>query len=366
MNDDDNDGDYEYNYTIYGPNATLTTWNINAGGIKLYAVWVPLAKDSSNNDLTFQTNNLLTATLSSGLDGGTLASKPNGFVTALKDQRDNQVYAVAKLADGNYWMIENLRLDTAGTVGSNAADPTKTNQSLAQGYGDVFAGLADPETANFSDSTTANSLYYSGTQSGTATINIGTDNSPGYRFPRYDNRNTNNRTSSPTAGANANIYSYGNYYTWAAAMANTANYATYSGASGSDAAGTSLCPDGWQLPLGDQSTGDIESGPSDTANRVKGFSYLDRKMGGTGATQSSADGTAQSKKWRSFPDNFLYSGYAFYSAINNRGSDGRYWSSSAYNAFNAYDLLLGGSRLRPGTDNSNKYVGFTVRCVAGS
>ena len=111
-----------------------------------------------------------------------------GEVKALKDQRDNNVYTVAKLADGNCWMIENLRLDAA-----NSSDRTK-----AQGFGGVFAGLANSEPAsNFyndissSSTTLANSLYYRGTQSGTATIDIGVGDPPRFRMPRYNNVNTN-------------------------------------------------------------------------------------------------------------------------------------------------------------------------------
>ena len=114
-------------------------------------------------------------------------------------------------------MIENLRLD-------NTADHN-SDGTLAQGYGTSstygnFGGLAGAESANFAESTTANSLYYSGTQSGNATINIGTTDNPGYRMPRYNNNNTSSRASNPT-GNGGNMYSYGNYYTWSAAMANT-------------------------------------------------------------------------------------------------------------------------------------------------
>ena len=67
-----------------------------------------------------------------------------GDVTALTDARDNDTYAVAKLADGKCWMIENLRLD-------NTADHN-TDGSLSQGYNPSFIGLADPESANFINS----------------------------------------------------------------------------------------------------------------------------------------------------------------------------------------------------------------------
>lgn len=356
---------------IYGPMETLEGINVSQGGLILYAVWQAAAKDGSNNPIYLQDWNGcsgLTATTYNSTTGK-LTVAPNSVI-ALTDKRDSQVYAVAKLADGACWMIENLRLDTAGTVGNNTIDSTKTNQSLAQGYGDVFAGLAEPETTNFANNTNVNSLYYAGTKSGTATININKNFStnPGYRMPRYRNDNivlAEGETDTTTAN-DVDTYAYGNYYTWAAAIANTTNYTTYSGVNGSDAAGTSLCPAGWQLPLGYQSTGTIESGSSDAANRVKGFSYLDRKMGGTGATQSSTAGATQSKVWRSFPNNFLYSGRAYSSTINDRGSYGYYWSSSAYAANRAYRLYFYSSYLYPGTDDYTKYNGLPVRCVAGS
>ena len=356
MNDDDNDGNYEYNYTVYGPNATINPGNLSAGGMKLYAVWVPLAKDKDNNNLTFQTSGLLTKQLTDTAND-TLASKPNGYVTALKDERDSQVYAIAKLADGNYWMIENLRLD------NNSTTPNWGNDNLSQGFGGVFHGLADVETANFSNSTVANSLYSTDGSNGTynITYNSNDPGSLGYRMPRYNNVNTVSRANDPTSGTNTNIYSYGNYYTWAAAIASTLHYsgptATDPNDKTSETAGTSICPSGWKLPYGRNTGNGSVSG---------GFSKLDKEMGGTGANQSSTAGTTQSKVWRSFPNNFLYSGLAGSSDIGNRGSSGNYWSSSAKNANYAYRLYLNSSNLNPGTTVNNKYNGLTVRCVVGS
>ena len=354
---------------IYGPMETVNK-SLAYGGLKLYAIWKEAAKDSSNNPIYFQDwqtqngcNNLKAAEYSNGA----LTVGSNTF-TALTDKRDGQVYAVAKLADGNCWMIENLRLESTGTVGNNTIDPNVTNRSLAQGYEGVFTGLADPETANFSNSTAMNKLgttnYYGTDDSGATNIidaashtygNPAT-NYAGYYFPRYRNSNTNLTDDYSTTSANANTYAYGNYYTWTAAMANTTFYRSYNGAAntdtGSDAANTSICPKGWRLPLGASRTGTNLS-----------FSKLDYQMGGTGNSQSSTAGTTQSKIWRSFPNNFLYSGYAYGSNILNRGSNGYYWSSSAYNAYNAYSLYLNSSSLSPGTNSDNKLFGFTVRCV---
>ena len=333
------------NPTIYGPNQTITLGDMSAAGLKLYAVWMPIAKDSTNADLTFQTTNLLTTTLA---DGTTLVSKPNGYVTALKDQRDNQVYAVAKLADGNYWMIENLRLGSSATVGNNINDPFITNQSLAEGYGGAFVGLADAEAVNFSNKTTANSLY---------NTDIITGDNLSYRFPRYYNIDTVSSDTNMTLNGrygykNYNIYSFGNYYTWAAAIADTTDYTSIGGHT--DIA-TSICPAGWHLPYGGNGT----SG-TDLGNTSGGFYYLNNKInGGVNATDASS-----SKAWRSFPNNFIYSGDRGDSMTTNRGSQGYYWSSSAEYSGGAIGLSFDSGNAYPGNIIYYKYYGSSVRCVA--
>ena len=346
------------NDTIYGPMETLEGINVSQGGLILYAVWQAAAKDGSNNPIYLQDWNGcsgLTATTYNSTTGK-LTVAPDSVI-ALTDKRDSQVYAVAKLADGACWMIENLRLESTGTVGNNTIDPNVTNRSLAQGYGGVFNGLASAETANFSNSTTANSLY-SADGSTTYTIDPETHKDAnnnyctGYYFPRYRNSNTNLADDYSTTSANANTYAYGNYYTWTAAMANTTYYTSYSA---SDAANTSICPSGWRLPLG---------ASRNTINLS--FSKLDYSMGGSGTTANAntdPTGAVRSKVWRSFPNNFLYSGNAYISNINGRGSFGYYWSSSASGANYAYNLILNSSALYPGTYDYTKFNGFTVRCV---
>ncbi|MBQ9484638.1 hypothetical protein IJU85_00840, partial [Candidatus Saccharibacteria bacterium] len=152
------------------------------------------------------------------------------------------------------------------------------------------------------------------------------------------------------------------------AMANTEYYTTYSGNNGSDAAGTSICPSNWHLPLGYKSTGELDNQEASGTWRVGGFSYLDRKMGGTGTSYStnSVTGASMSSLWRSFPNNFVYSGYWSGARAYDRNSIGFYWSSSACNGSAAYRLYLFSSWVYPGTDDRDKYGVYTVRCVAGS
>ena len=344
-------------YHIYGPNATITftagQYSSPNSGLSLYAVWVPSAGNLQN---------------------WTGCSSMNiGDVTALTDQRDNDTYAVAKLADGKCWMIENLRLDYDANF----------TESLSQGFGKSttygnFIGLATPETANFTNNTTANSVYYSGTQSGTATININTTNYPGNRMPRYRNDNTNtdstinpNTTVANMTGTNQNIYSYGNYYTWSAALANTIYYngptATDADGKTSETVNTSLCPAGWKLPRGGdksrEATNDfwslivtgINNGTNPANYDSSTYPYY------TG----SPEGTNASIALRNYPNNFLYSGLANGPSVGSRGSYGFYWSSTAGNSSDSYYMSLS-SNVSPGSSSSYKYYGNSIRCLAGS
>ncbi|MBR0372458.1 hypothetical protein IJH72_00745 [Candidatus Saccharibacteria bacterium] len=337
------------NAHIYGPNEDITftagQYSGDNPGLSLYAVWV---KSAGN--------------LQSWNGCSTL---PQGNVTALTDTRDNDTYAVAKLADGKCWMVENLRLDTDDSLDS----------SKAQGYGGTpgtygtFSGLANPETANFSNSTTANSRYtsdgtnstYNDTTNPVTLTDVGTTDRPAYRMPRYNNNNTNtNTTLNPNTNVanmtetNQNIYSYGNYYTWASAIANTTHYsgptAKDSNDKTSETVNTSLCPKGWRLPYG-RDTGN--------GNTPGGFYYLNYKNN----NDSNVTGATGSLKLRSFPNNFVYPGLFASSSPSNRGGSGYYWSSTADGHLSSYSLYLGSTGLSPGTNNPSKYHGQSIRCI---
>ena len=361
---------------VYGPNETITTSttagagdaDVSTKGLILYPVWVA----SSGNIQNWSGCSSLTQALAPSTGNrATLSS-----MTALTDQRDGNTYTVARLADGNCWMTENLRLDANNTT-------SDANKLFAQGYGDAtannmgkFIGLADSENSNFTastspaatDPTNANSLYYAGTQSGTATTNIGQINCAGCRIPRYNNNNTNRTLTASHSGTGSTYYhwySYGNYYNWPAAIANTGYYYTTTtdenGYTPSEAAGTSLCPTGWKLPYG-RSTG--------KGATVGGFSYLDIQMGGTGAASSSSTeptGATMSMRWRQFPNNFVYSGNFSTASTSIRGSNGFYRSSTAGDDYyGSYCLGLNSSSVNPGTNNYSKTNGHSVRCIADS
>ena len=281
------------NATIYGPNETITVdsafLNQAQSGtrdIKLYAVWV---KSAGNMQ-----------------DWQGCSSMTTNQVTARRDTRDGNVYAIAKLADGQCWMIENLRLN------NNASNPNWGDPTTSQGFGGVFNGLAASERTSF-NSTAANTLYTM-VNSSTRYVISGNNHMAGdnfnYRFPRYNNEATTAPVQSMMS-SDAQIYSYGNYYTWAAAMGNTQQYRRSDGATGSNNAGTSICPAGWQLPNDDSSTTDSDYNKLRTA--------LTNIYGTTDPTTA---------PFRKFPNNYIYNGQSAGANVYGRGVRGYYWTSS--------------------------------------
>ena len=325
---------YDYTGNLYGPQETITTpTGTSTNGLSLYAIWIKSAGSMQSD----------AANICSGLTVASSTTKTLNSVSALTDQRDNNTYAIAKLADGNCWMIENLRLDAEATRGD-------TNRLLSQGYGTSttygnFIGLADAENTGFSETYMANSLYYSGTQSGTAIIDIGTGtlNSAGTRMPRYNNLNTRSRAVNPTSNTFpidntvGGMYSYGNYYSWHAAIANTIHYdsPTNTDANGktSETVNTSICPNGWRLPYGrDSSNGAVSGGFYNLYNMMKNDIT-----------------TVNGSNFRAYPNNYLQSGDIGDSSIYARGSGGLYLSSTADSFYSAYYLVLYGTGIYPGS-----------------
>ncbi len=323
---------------FYGPQEDITftagEYTGSNNGLALYAVWVKSEGSIQDSTKVSEVCNRLTTAPTDGT--ANLSS-----VSAFTDSRDNNTYAVAKLVDGKCWMIENLRLNNSATL-----TITNTNKPLNNGTNVTLKH-------SYSDTETHNTLSASQDPTTTAWC-ITNAASCDDQSMLFTGNTTNRKTDS--VNNDGNIYSYGNYYNWYSATAGNGTYSKLSGEVAGD-----LCPSGWKLPLGNTSTGDIEQGASNAANRVGGFSYLDRKMGGTGAYQSTAEA---SLRWRKYPINYLYSGYVSGGSLYDRGGYGYYWSSTASSSYGAYYLYLSSSDVSPGTNYSNKYYGRTVRCIA--
>ena len=119
--------------TYYGPNQKITLGDLSTVGLTLYATWVP-----TENDITMQTFNPVA-----------YSDKPVNAVFALRDERDNNVYSIARLADGNFWMIENLRHEESAYITDNTTQPAVSPNTRAQnfyGYGNYYQGSSVGDT----------------------------------------------------------------------------------------------------------------------------------------------------------------------------------------------------------------------------
>ena len=327
---------------FYGPQETITftagEYTGSNNGLALYAVWV---KSEGSIQDTAKVSEVCNRLTTASTDGTANLSS----VSALTDQRDNNTYAIAKLADGKCWMIENLRLDNSATLTAvNTNNPLNdgTNVTLKHNYSDTetyntLSASQDPTTTAWCQSNSAScndqSILFTG--------------------------NTTNRASSPTAN-NVAMYSYGNYYNWYSA---TAGNGTYSFSTNNNSVAGDLCPAGWHLPIGGRKANvDVSDFwklsratiGADPANFADDYFYY------TGTPE----GIDASNKLRAYPNNFVYSGYVGGGSVGNRGSGGYFWSSTAYSSGYAYTLSLYSSTVYPGTDYNLKYSGWTVRCVA--
>lgn len=296
---------------FYGPMETISLntedYSGSNPGLSLYAVWI---KSQGNLQDATKVADICSSLTIAPIDGTANLSS----ASALTDERDNNTYAIAKLADGKCWMIENMRLANKDSDNNDVelSASNTNNPSL-------------PLTNSNTESTTSNHLSPSTNPSSSAWCN--SNSSTCLDQSMLYTGNTANRGSTP--GTNANTYSYGNYYNWYSA---TAGNGTYSKASG-DAAGD-VCPKGWTLPTGGTN---------------KDFATLYSSL------------SSKIANIRKYPNNFIYPGYVYESSIRSRGTYGFYWSKSASSNYNAYRFYFYSSGVYPSSPFYKSY-GFSIRC----
>ena len=202
---------------IHGPNEEMTgnelTFDSN-NDLTLYAVWV-----APESGVTMQTFNS-TAEPYASYDVGT--------VIALSDTRDDNTYAIAKFADGNWWMMENLRLNPATAVdgsGNSTINSLTTNSPTSTFVDTKLAAILDgTDTAHWKTCQSNNSTCDNQISFGTGNINF-------------------NNTASPDAALqNRSWYSYGVLYNYYTATAGNGTYGSSAYDSGS------ICPINWRIP----------------------------------------------------------------------------------------------------------------------
>ena len=356
------DNDTTNDAKIWGPNEIITAPAPNGSPITtLYAIWAP-AETSGGNPVYLQNWTgcpTMTATTYNS-STGTLTVAKNS-ITALTDQRDGEVYTIAKLADDNCWMVENLRLaDTHEENGNTVATTLTTSNTNILSTNNTLP-ITNIYNADSSLAAKSNSLSPSSSQNSTNDTNYGWCANNDAACDDQSRLNTTNTVANITPSQtqyntstnahtdfNNTIYSYGNYYNWYSA---TAGYGTYSSSALTPTDGD-LCPAGWHLPYGGSGTG------NKGGNTSGGFIYLADRM------TAKSHNVVNSNKFRTFPNNFIYAGYWEGGLARSRGNVGSYWSASANTNNNAYRLYFNFPGVNPGNNFYNKYNGFSVRCVA--
>ena len=263
-----------------------------------------------NNAAAPSTKNISNATYMQEV-GECPASLTTGMVYELTDSRDNQKYRVAKLKDGNCWMLQNLKLGRS----TSTLTLTPTNSDVDGNY------VLDNKLP-----------------------------SPG-RFHAYTIDGVpdqNNSTEYYCTGDGTASDWESCYYNWYTATAGTGT--TYIATQG-QSVNNSICPAGWTLPTQPQFSALYNQYPSAAQMEVADPTTTKENTPTVGQVTNTPG--------------FLLSGGYYTGGASSLGSYGFYWSRTASNAQNAYSLDMNTSSVHP-AGSSNKYFGFTVRCLANS
>ena len=317
--------DYSGLNGFLGPNeviddATILA-TIQSEGLSLYAYWIP-----SNGNL----------------QGWTGCNAMNiGDVTALTDTRDNDTYAVAKLADNKCWIIENLRLgdrNDNNEVIVLSSDNTN-NPSLP------IVNSRDQSTGEVL--TSSNSL--SASQDPSSNPWCSTTSVACFNQSLIFTGSTMNPVANMTYSYQQSIYSYGNKYNWYSATAGNGLYET---TWSNTVAEGDICPYGWRLPRGGlKSTGldnndfyvlslEVIGSPPGNYNSSNQPSW---------SNNNNTEGTDASEAIRKFPNNMI---------------PGSLWSLSAWANYGSFAFTVSYEGVIPATQNYSKSTGYMIRCIA--
>jgi len=217
-------------------------------------------------------------------------SMEDGKTYNTTDERDGESYTIAKV-NNNLWMTQNLRYigDTGSNSGSMVMKSTTSNINT-----DTTITYYDLET----DGATGNQKCY------------GIDNNNGGYYYPCIKESTN--------------HSYGVYYNYASATANT-----IAGYNNSTSATYDVCPKGWRLPTS------VEQG----------------------TIGSSSGSTTYVSAW--LP---VYAGIYRNASLMGASTNGSWWSSTSYaNTMRRYMYYDSGELRSEST--VERYYGLSIRCI---
>ncbi|MBQ2695056.1 hypothetical protein IJG04_00235, partial [Candidatus Saccharibacteria bacterium] len=271
----------------------------------------------------------------------------------LTDRRDNKTYNVAKLADGKWWMTENLAIDLTATsyddlygTGANVGKMTNaTSQALGYLKGNTTGTSSDQWAMAAVKKTWTSSYSYS--QPWIA-VDSSTSGLCSDAYCVNSNKSWSSTDVTPaTINGTTSIAQgkIGVYYNYCAASAGSycwGNGTSTTGSPSSDPNTSSLrdiasdiCPYGWRLPTGG-SSGEFQNLYTQYSSNATNFqTALVTPLSG-----------------------YFHSGKAY-----NQGDRGYFWSSTwGGNTTHMWLLTINSSSVSP-SNSSNRYFGFSVRCI---
>ena len=282
---------------------------------------------------------------------GCAASSEND-TKRLIDKRDGKYYWVAKLADGNCWMTQNLDLDLSvvGTLTPTDSD-VSSNWNFSSAGGNWYTSADQGSESNTAIQAWDLGEYVKASPTATTSCgDIATDLSAcpsqftqitSSMAPYIEAVNEGELPTDNVAVSGNNYdahYLVGNYYSWPAATAESGN-----DVEGSNIANDSICPANWHL--------------TDSGDRYRG---LLRQYGLTDSPTSGNNNISTS------PLYFVRSGYIAGDGLVDAGNRGSYFTARAYsNIRNAFILSFYDSVVWPAI-NGIRSSGYSVRCVAPS
>ncbi|MBR3143783.1 hypothetical protein IKF12_01090 [Candidatus Saccharibacteria bacterium] len=255
-----------------------------------------------------------------------LSSMTTGTQYTLTDKRDEKTYTVAKLADGNIWMTQNLDLDLDSSKTYTNLDTDlgwNTSTSTYDTASWTPSSSTKPSTDTTWDTTTTGNtilqsydpgnLYWSGTLGDFTSVSSGNSH-----------------------------YHLGNYYDWTAAIAmNDSSSITTIGT----IVEQSICPAGWTLPR--------------TGSGDKTFQALWEQYGYDADNEEFDDVTHITGT----PAYFTFSGVSN-GSLQSVGFDGNFWSPVMDDVFNARYVYLSYDGYAIPSTRYYRSSGYSVRCLA--
>ncbi len=361
--------------TTYNPDGggTALAWAIDqtqaSNSLNLYAMWASAGPVITNTTCATPVPSSITymqELADSAKKSAALSSMTQGSQYYLVDERDNQGYCVAKQADGNIWMTQNLDLDIGGTgVATLTSENTDLNTSGSAPYADGYSSSGGVITWSPASTATTSGRTISGTTVSPEMPTTTEANSTPYSAEGgdryyYTTGTTSNETMQTLAQCTAAghseedcaHYHAGNYYNWTAAIASNASSGI--GSTRYDVAANSICPKGWKLPQGRSSTSD------DAATRQ--FGNLWYTSGIITSVSGSSYATNGFNNIRTSPLFFVRGGIVGGSSLYDSGSYGYYWSSSVRSTSLAYDAYFSSSNINSAFSYDRDY-GQSVRCM---